>query len=69
MRRQSAQLSEVARRVHQPNSEVVMPDAVREHARRERITGLHQPLREREATFGLGRSDGQLKDTGYPREC
>jgi hypothetical protein len=49
----SAAKAEVARRVHQTLAEVVMPEAVHDHAGRERILGMRDPIREREHAAAL----------------
>ena len=64
MRRLAAEKAEVARRVHESRAEVVLPHAVREHARGERIARAGDPPRERETALALRRIGRQRVGRG-----
>ena len=61
MRRLLAQLAEVARGGHQPAAEMILPDAVDDDARGERIVRLREPAGQRRAAArGVGEIGGDL---------
>ena len=59
MRRPAPHVTEVARRIDDARAEVILPDAVGEHARRQRIVRMHNPVGESAATIGLRSVGGE----------
>ena len=53
MRGALAVVAEVARRIHESAAEVLLPDAIRQHARRQRISRIPEPSCEGHATLAL----------------
>ena len=52
MARRLAQAAEVAAAIHQAAAEVILPEAIDHHARRQRIVGRGQPVGQRRAAAG-----------------
>ena len=60
MRRDAAAFAEVAGRVHEANAEMVVPETVHQHAAREWVRGMRNPLGQREAALALGLGAGEV---------
>src|SRR5262245_37955043 len=73
MRRLLAARTEIFRRRDQPRADILLPDAVDDHARRQRIVFVHDPFRQTQTVWrrvfreGMKRGWGSRRDdVGWP---